>query len=87
MQQRDNYWTIKAMDDALAALNSIEQVQLLESRSRTGILATIDRFSEIAKEATDPRERYIAQQFLPLANQNRASIEASPLFSSPSAAR
>ena len=87
MQQRDNYWLIKAMYDALTALNSIGQVQLIKSRSRTSVLATIDRFSEIAKEAADPRVRYIAQQFLPLANQNRASIEASPLFSSPSAAR
>lgn len=87
MQQRDNYWTIKAMDDALAALNSIEQVQFLNQGLEPGVLATVDRFSEITKEATDPRVRYIAQQFLPLANQNRASIEASPLFSSPSAAR
>jgi hypothetical protein len=87
MRQRDNCWPIKAMYDALTALNSIGQVQLLKLRSRTGVLAAIDRYSEIAKEAADPRVRYIAQQFLPLANQNRASIEASPLFSSPSAAR
>lgn len=87
MQQRDNYWLIKAMYDALTALNSIGKVQVIKSRSRTGDLATIYRFSEIAKEATDPRVRYIVQQFLPMANQNRASIEASPLSSSPSAAR
>jgi hypothetical protein len=74
----------KAMYDVLATVNSVEQVQLLKSRSKAGVLATIDHFVEIAKDATDPRERLLAQQFLPLANETRVRIETSPSPSSAS---
>ena len=66
----------KGMYEALAPVNSIEQLQSLKSRSKAGAIETTDRFAAIAKESADPRERFLAQQFMPSIKEARASLDA-----------
>ena len=65
----------KGMYEALAPVNSIEQLQTLKLRSKAGTVETIDRFVAITKEASDPRERFLAQQFMPYIDEARASLD------------
>jgi hypothetical protein len=66
----------KGMYEALAPVNSVEQLQSLKSRSKAGTLETTDRFEAIAKEAADPRERFLAQQFMPSIKELRVALDA-----------
>ncbi|RYY84241.1 MAG: hypothetical protein EOO15_19730 [Chitinophagaceae bacterium] len=66
----------KSAHETLASIRSIEQLQELQSRFRNGAIAAVDRFAEIAQQATDPNERVLAQHLLPSANEIRAHISA-----------
>ncbi len=67
-----------ATHKTLTSVKSIEEMTVLQGRSKLAVLATIDRFSQVASEAEDRRERLFAQVMLPSALKLRDEINAEP---------
>ena len=68
----------QSIHTTLASTRSIEEMQGLKGRSRQAVLTAIERFSRIAGEAEDRRERLLAQAFLPEAAKIKAALDAEP---------
>lgn len=75
----------KSAYENLASIESIEQLQELQSRFKTGAIAAVDRFTEIAQQTTNPKERVLAQHLLPSVNELRGQISSASVPSSATA--
>ena len=72
----------KSAYETLASIDSIEELQELQSRFKTGAIAAADRFTEIAQHTTNPKERVLAQHLLPSVDELQAQISSASAPSS-----
>jgi len=67
-----------ATHKAISSVKSFDETKALQGRSKQAVLSTIERFSRIAGEAEDRRERLLAQEFLPQVTRIREALDAEP---------
>jgi len=67
-----------ANQKTLSSVKSIEDLKVLQARSKQATLATIEDFTRHANEAEDRREKLMAQLFLPQALKIRDEVNATP---------